>query len=283
MSAEPVILSAGRLYCDVIFTGLPRMPTPGTEVFCDGVGFHVGGGAAITAGHLGALGNRTALAATLPAPPIDALILGELAAPGVDLTLCHPAPVDAAPQMTVALAHNGERAFVTHRTGPAIPDISADAARNLGVTHIHIGEMTTLVEHPGLLTLARELDATLSLDCSWDDHLDPAKIEILLPKVDVFLPNEAEAGMLQQLGISNPFARTTVIKRGKDGALAICGDRRLHAPAKPAKVLDTTGAGDAFNAGFLDAWLRKAPLEACLAAGNARGAEAVTYRGGLRL
>ncbi len=283
MTQDPTILCVGRLYCDVIFTGLPRMPTPGTEVFCDGVGFHTGGGAPITAGHMAGLGNRTALATILPAPPIDKLILHELTGAGVDLSLCDKAPSDVEPQMTVALAHNSERAFVTHRSGPAIPDIDLDAAREMGVSHIHVGEMTTLIEHPGLLNIAKELGATLSLDCSWDDDFDPARIELLLPRVDVFLPNEAEAQLLRNMGLSEPFAKLTAIKQGRNGALGITGETRVYSKGKSTLVTDTTGAGDAFNAGFLTAWLAGEPLNACLCAGNAKGAEAVTYRGGIRL
>ena len=281
MSAPPVILCLGRFYCDVIFTGLPRMPSPGTEVFCEGVGFHAGGGAAITAAHLTALGNATALAAILPGPPMGDLILHELTDPGVNLDLCETANPGTEPQMTVALTQGGERAFVTHRAGPAIPKISAAAAKALGVTHIHLGEMTTLIDHPDVLDLARALGATLSLDCSWDEELDLHRVEALLPRIDVFLPNAAEAQLLRDMGLSEPFAPLTVVKEGEAGATAYAAETPLHAPAHPARVIDTTGAGDAFNAGFLDAWLQKEPLVVCLEAGNAAGAKAVSYRGGI--
>ena len=56
-SGHANVLCVGRLYCDLIFTDLPRMPTAGTEVFAGGMGLHAGGGAAITAGHLSALGH----------------------------------------------------------------------------------------------------------------------------------------------------------------------------------------------------------------------------------
>ena len=63
MSDLATVLSVGRLYCDLIFTDLPRMPTMGTEVYAGGFGVHAGGGAFITAAHLAALGHPSALSA----------------------------------------------------------------------------------------------------------------------------------------------------------------------------------------------------------------------------
>lgn len=282
MGTLPNILSVGRLYCDVIFTGLPRLPSPGTEVFADGVGLHAGGGAAITAGHLSALGHKTTLAAYLPPAPFVDRIVDELQGLGVDLSLCQPPDATTAPQMTVALAHGDERAFVTHRAGPAFPPLAPGTLRDAGIAHVHIGEAATLNDAPQLVEIARAAGATLSLDCSWDDDLDAGKIAGLLPAIDVFLPNSAEVRLLRDLGVPEPFAKLTVIKEGKDGATALCCDgAKTHAPAKPVQVVDTTGAGDAFNAAFLSAWLQKRPIADCVDAGNAKGAEAVGYRGGL--
>lgn len=282
MSNLSNVLSVGRLYCDVIFTGLPRLPTPGTEVFADGVGLHAGGGAAITAGHLAALGHKTSLAAYLPPAPFLNRVVGELQGLGVDLTLCQTSDGGDAPQMTVALAHGDERAFVTHRAGPAFPPFAPDTLRDAGITHVHIGEAATLNDAPQLVEIARAAGASLSLDCSWDDDLDAGKIAGLLPEIDVFLPNSAEVRLLRDLGVPEPFAKLTVIKEGKDGATALCSDgTETHAHAKAVEVVDTTGAGDAFNAAFLNAWLQRKPIADCVDAGNAKGAEAVGYRGGL--
>ncbi|MCV6594696.1 MAG: PfkB family carbohydrate kinase [Silicimonas sp.] len=277
----PKVLCVGRLYCDMIFTDLPRLPTAGTEVFAGGLGLHAGGGAAITAGHLAALGHRAALAAYLPGAGFGAAVRAELDPLGIDLSLCAEAPGGLDPQVTVAMVQAGERAFVTRRIGAAFPALSADALQAAGVTHLHLGEATTLIDNPDLIALARGVGATLSLDCSWDDGLDAAALARLLPQVDVFLPNGAEARFLRNAGVGLGGAPLTVIKEGERGARAVTAEREWHAPARIANVVDTTGAGDAFNAGFLGAWLQKAPLPDCLAAGNASGANSITRRGGL--
>ena len=102
-----------------------------------------------------------------------------------------------------------------------------------------------------------------------------------IASVDLFLPNSAEAEALNQNGIAASPLVACIIKRGDQGAVAIAaGGARLSAPACTATVQDTTGAGDAFNAGFLSAWLADRPLVECLARANHCGALAVARLGG---
>jgi len=275
------ILSVGRVYCDLIFTDVPRLPSMGTEVFAGGLGLHAGGGAPITAAHLAALGRPSWLAATLPAVPFDALVRADLAAAGVQTELCRAAPPGAEPQVTVVITDAQDRAFLTRRAGPAAAAPSPQELRRLGLRHLHVGELATLIEMPELLDLAREAGLSVSLDCSWDDAITAAAAP-LIAAVDVFLPNAAEAERLEGLGLARPFAPLTVIKCGAAGARAETGEPAgaQQVAAQPVEAADTTGAGDAFNAGFLDAWLEGCPLPACLAAGNRAGARAIATRGG---
>ncbi|MEO0388888.1 MAG: carbohydrate kinase family protein [Pseudomonadota bacterium] len=280
MTGRPGVLAVGRLYCDLIFTGLPRLPSMGTEVFAGGLGLYPGGGAVITAAHLAELGRPAALSAIVPAPPFDAAMMAAIEAASIDVGLSARAEPGADPQLTVALADAGDRAFVTRRVGPAAPPLSAAELLGQGFGHLHIGELATLVERPELLALAREAGLTVSLDCGWDDGLEASAARSLIPAVDVFLPNAAEVALLENLGVPGPWAPLTAIKCGADGARAEVDGHVITAPTRAVPVVDTTGAGDAFNAGFLDAWLDGGPVAACLAAGNAKGAEAVQRAGG---
>lgn len=280
MSNHPVVLSVGRLYCDLIFTDLPRMPTMGTEVYAGEFGVHAGGGAFITAAHLASLGHTSALAAMLPAQPFGGLLRDDLMRAGLDLGLCQTQSADQDPQVTVALVGENDRAFVTRRSGPALPPLEAGDLRKIGAAHLHIGELATLVERPEIIDVARAAGATISLDCSWDDGLGADDISAVLPKVDLFLPNASEVQHLAEIGVPSELFPLTAIKQGAQGATVLTGGARIHLPAKPVHVVDPTGAGDAFNAGFVSAWLDGAPPEACLRAGNAQGARAIARRGG---
>lgn len=272
------VLCAGRLYADLVFTGLPRMPTPGTETFAAGASLHAGGGAFITAAWLAALGREARLAAVLPAEPFGAAIAEEIARAGVAAAPLAPAPAGADPQVTVAMAHAGDRAFLTRRAGPALPAIDLAAP---GLAHLHLGELASLAEAPGLLRAARAAGLTISLDCAWDDGVT-AQAARLAREVDVFLPNAEEAARLAALGVEpGQGGALWVVKDGSCGALAHPpGGRAMACPAHAARVIDATGAGDAFDAGFLDLWLAGAPLAACLDRGAACGAAAVSRAGG---
>ena len=104
---------------------------------------------------------------------------------------------------------------------------------------------------------------------------DPAFLDRARP-VDLLLPNEDE---FAALGGDLPGVKEFVIKRGRDGASWSDGRRTLTTKAVPVDdVIDTTGAGDAFAAGFLSAW--PGDPEAALAAGVALAAQAVAQEGG---
>lgn len=278
------ILCAGRLYCDLVFTDVPRLPTMGTETFAGGLGLHTGGGAFITAVTLAKLGQQSSLLSTFPAAPFDKLTESEILQNEISVDLCAVAPEGSDPQITVAIASDCDRAFLSRKSGSALPTIHADEMNDFD--HLHIGELRTLKEHPDLIKLAREAGLTISLDCGWDDELmadangDVSGLADLIAHVDIFLPNEMESSQLKLLGISPSTSPLTVVKCGSNGARAHIGSETIQADTWPVDVIDATGAGDAFNGGFIYEWLRSSSLEQCLQTGNACGAAAVQGRGG---
>jgi sugar/nucleoside kinase (ribokinase family) len=276
------ILCTGRLYCDLVMSALSGQPEPGQEVYAGGLVLAAGGGAYITAAYLAALGRDVGLAAVLPAEPFAGAIAAELAEAGLDLGACDYAPPGLDPQITVALVAGGDRAFVTRRSGVAVPAGLAAALDSGAWDHLHIGELATLAEVPDLVARARAAGASVSVDCAWDaDILGRADLPALLAGVDVFLPNRAEAEALARHAPLADHAALVVVKDGAAGAVAH-GQTRVHRPARPVAVVDTVGAGDAFNAGFLDRWLDGAALDVCLDAGAQTAAVALARHGGAR-
>lgn len=277
------VLCVGRLYCDLIFTGLESLPTAGEERFAAGLSLHAGGGAYITSAWLVSLGRNASLMATLPVEPFASLVKTELLNSGVDDSLCDKADSLSDPQITVAMAQGGDRAFLTRRAGSALPERNFTEALGVlpGLCHVHIGELTTAIEFPHIIKIAREAGMTVSLDCGWDELAMRNKaVADIVQSVDVFLPNRAEVASLKEHGTCLNGHPLCVVKEGAQGA-SIRGDAgRLRSPACKVEVLDTTGAGDAFNAGFLHSWLLGEPPEQCLVAGNACGATAVSTVGG---
>ena len=141
---------------------------------------------------------------------------------------------------------------------------------------------------PDLFARARRAGLSTSLDTGFDprERWDGGLRETLR-ETDLFFPNEVELKALS--GCDDPAegiralanGRTRVVaKLGKDGAMALDGDQLIQVPAYPVETVDTTGAGDSFNAGFLHRWLQGAPLVECLRLGAACGALSTRALGG---
>jgi len=296
MSGGPVpgweVLTVGDVFVDLVLSGFVRWPAPGEEVQAESMSREVGGGAAITACGLARLEVRTGLFAAVGG---DGDWLRErIREHGVDPT---PLQIDEAETtaVTVAVSTREDRSFFTYaganRRLPSLLASGAPGRRLLReARHVHFA----LPIDPRLLTeLAAELRAlgtTISLDVGWvEDWLrDPASLAAL-SSVDLFLPNEREgeamtgevapAAMLARFAAAG--ARMVVLKCGPQGALACTGGEVVAALPPLVTPVDTTGAGDCFDAGFLAAWRRRLPLTTCLEVGNLCGALSTTVPGGL--
>ena len=139
---------------------------------------------------------------------------------------------------------------------------------------------------PALLARAHELGLTTSADTG-HDPAETWQIDGLLEELDVFLPNEVEARALTGAAtaaeaLERLLARvpTVAVKRGAAGALAGRGSERVDVPGFAVQAIDTTGAGDAFDAGFLASLLAGEDLAACVRRGNACGALTAVHVGG---
>jgi sugar/nucleoside kinase (ribokinase family) len=105
--------------------------------------------------------------------------------------------------------------------------------------------------------------------------------------IDVLFANEEEAMLLTgaadldgSIARLQPLVSTLIVTRGAAGALAIENGRQVQISAAPVeRVVDTTGAGDLFAAGFLAARCRARPLERCLEAGALAAAEVISHFG----
>jgi len=126
------------------------------------------------------------------------------------------------------------------------------------------------------------------MDCAQIDvTLDTPGVVDALRMVDVFAPNETEALQLtgtdtidDALDVLAALTPLIVLKQGPKGATARRGDHSVHVPALDGlDIVDTTGAGDCFNAGFLHAFLRGEELERCLQLGNIVGGLSTGARG----
>lgn len=281
------VLVLGDYYCDLIFAGLPHMPALGEEVF--GARFEMApGGAFIPAVALRRLGVRVGWAADFGDDLFSAFVLERARAEGLDASLfrLHGQPVR---RISVAASFPHDRAFLTYadpnpaRLRDHIKTLCRARARLAYLNGLFYGPTADMARR-----LLRRRGMQIVMECqSTGETLDNPAVRRAIEGVDAFMPNSVEAQQLT--GASNTLEAMdaladlcplVVIKDGPAGAHAAAGGRRYHAPSLPVTPLDTTGAGDCFNAGFVKAWLEGLPVETCLQWGNVCGGLSTTALGG---
>jgi sugar/nucleoside kinase (ribokinase family) len=287
------VLGIGELNLDLILTGLKSMPETGREILAEDCRLVLGSSTAICTCGLARLGMRSAFCARIGKDRFGAQAKEALESYGIDVSGVIEDDV-LATGLTVALNHGGDRALVTYLgcidalQASDISDALLSSAR-----HIHVGSFFLQSRlRPGLATLferAHGFGTTTSLDAGWDDSgVWDYGLQEVLRYTDVFLPNESEAACIT--GFQDPVlaaealarsVRVAVVKCGRDGAVSSSAGRTFRCAAVPGVVpVDTTGAGDSFNAGYLYGFLAGMTPDACLAYGNACGAVSVTRIGG---
>ena len=137
--------------------------------------------------------------------------------------------------------------------------------------------------------MAKDLGLTTSLDTQWDP-LEQWDINLpkLLPLVDVFIPNQDEILALTKqknvfaaIDAIKKFSNIIVVKMGNKGSVAHFQDQLFEVPSYlNSAVVDTIGAGDSFDAGFVSRFVKGRNLESCLKFANLAGAINTTAAGG---
>lgn len=285
-------LVAGELYVDLILSGFDFWPEPGQEAYAKHFRRDIGGGAAITASGLATLGMNTGIFAVAGADHHD-WMSARLIERGVDTSEMLVDPIEPT-AFTVAVSGPEDRAFFTYvgsnRRFPRALGESAQAGHLARARHVHLAYAPSWNMAEELFADIRESGCTLSLDAGWhEDWLTDPRAPDLLPLVDVFFPNEMEAARMT--GARDPnemlkrFAdaglRCVALKLGAAGSASLCGGDLMFVPAIEVDPVDTTGAGDCFNAGFLYGWLKGETLENCLRIGNVCGGLSTEEFGGI--
>ncbi len=285
------VIVAGEANPDLILTSVPPLELDQEKLARD-MYLVLGGSSAITAHNLARLGARTGFVGVVGDDFLGRFIEEKLRAAGVDLSFLRKLP-RAKTGLTVWHTRGRRRAGVTFLGAIARLRAAHVPSRYLArARHLHVGAYFLLEnlqpELPRLFRRARRLGLTTSLDCNYDPREQwDSGLHQTLALTDVFFPNEDEARRITGLRDLRAaarqlarHARIVVVKRGARGVLVAAGDRLFRVPAVKTRVVETTGAGDSFNAGFLARFVRGASLEECAAAGVRAGARAVTRVGG---
>lgn len=282
----------GDVNIDVVVPGVESLPEPGSEVDVPVMETFVGGGAALFALGLAKLGLKPVFQGSIGKDMYGEYIRSLFVQLGVDDCLL----LDSDSKKTgISLSFTTEkdRCFLTYRgTNEGLSLKHLDLNQLPGAKHVHVTGYEGATNHAEYLDMLTKIhamgDVTVSFDVGWDmTGVWYEGIYELLPMIDVLFMNETECRHYTRTDNVETGARKlaekagmAVIKLGKDGAMAIRDGKKYFAPAYKVAAVDTTGAGDSFNAGFVYGFLQGLPMEECLKCGNGCGALSVTKLGG---
>ncbi len=282
----------GEFFLDLVFYKLPSAPKMGEEVKTAHFAEFPGGGLATTALVAARLGTPTAVLTRVGTdaqtnPAWQKLVQGGIYAGACEFSAKFPTA------MTVCAAYNGDRMMITH-------DVINQRLHTLllrpavrrqfhNARHLHLAcALQPLQTWIPAIRKLRSQGLTISTDIGWNPEvLQSPRLPALLRQCDFTFPNELEArAMTAEKSVERAarklahWVRVPVVKLGRDGCIAVQDGKLLRAKSIHVRAADATGAGDAFNGGFLHGYLSGWSIEDCLRAGNICGAMATTRPGG---
>jgi sugar/nucleoside kinase (ribokinase family) len=285
------VIVVGSYSVDLIFTGLSDFPQLGKDIV--GRDFKMTPGEAfISAISMHRLGVKVGWAADFGNDDFSRFALECARNEGLDesLFVIHDQPYR---RISVAASFPKDNAFITFydpdpQVPAAIPAILKSQSKVLFIPGLYSGN---LLDAGSKIIRAKKMKLVMDGNSSAGDILGKTResnaIRKAIKSTDIFLPNAKEARRLtseqdlvvaiQKIGELCPIV---IIKDGSNGSYAYMNNELIHVPAISVDVLDTTGAGDNFNAGFLCAWLEGQPMQTCLKWGNIVGGLSTTALGG---
>jgi sugar/nucleoside kinase (ribokinase family) len=285
------LLVLGDANPDLVLSG-DVVPAFGqAERLVDDARLVLGGSGAITACGAARLGLRTAFVGVVGDDPFGRFVLDQLRERGVDADACVVEP-GRPTGLSVILSRGDDRAILTSMG--TIPDLRA-AAVDPGLVssarHVHASSYFLLrdlqQDLPALFDAAHQAGASTSVDPNWDPQERWDGVIELLDRTDLFFPNSHEARAITGIDDMEVAAEAlaehgsvVAVKFGQGGGLAVFDDEVARSEAIGAEVVDTTGAGDTFDAGFIAGRLQGWPLARCLALAVACGSLSTRAAGG---
>lgn len=287
------VLSVSDMCVDLVLSGNIRPQFKQVEQLIESYSLEMGGSANIFASQFAKLGGKSGLVGFVGKDGFGNFLLEKLNDSGVDTSLVKVHP-QIKTGISAILAEPGDRAILTYLgTIDAVcpEDLTSDILGNCRHWHIASYFLLNQLRHSwgNWLDRCQRAGMTISLDTNWDPEDRWNGVWELLPRLDVFLPNENEALAIagendlmaagRKLSALGPLV---AIKCGSQGAMAFKdGKYWTRAGETVARVVDAVGAGDNFDAGFLFAWLKGWEMEKALELGSRCAISSLGAAGGI--
>jgi sugar/nucleoside kinase (ribokinase family) len=283
----------GEINPDLILYGLPQRLKPEQEYLIEGFRLTLGSSSAIFAHNLSVLGTRVGMISKIGADPLGKTAFDSLAKAGVDVTHVLAASSATSTGLTVILAQPEQRFILTY-PGTMFELSYEDLDLNyiFSARHLHLSSyFLHKALRPRIADLFRAAKAK-GLSTSLDTNDDPedkwsGDLTNVLPFVDILFPNEREAKKIaatddlkQAVKKLSQVCGSVVVKLGAKGAIARKGTEEWQRDATPVTAVDSVGAGDSFDAGYIHRFLQGATPQQCLEYAGIAGALSATRQGG---
>ena len=277
------IAGYGATNVDLLFGGMSRIPQEGEEIYAESFSLQLGGGYPATMINLGRLGIPCKIQTFLGSDMFSEFAKKQYEAAGVK-PLCLKSDVSIPVNVTSAAITKTDRAFTSYSDCPKMTekDMETVYEASLGARFVFVSD--------DLLPIYPELKrhgSILIYDTGWRDDMSEDSMQEILKLVDYYTPNSKEA--MKITGTDTPekaiislsrYFDYPVVKLDKDGCMYMQNGKINIVPAvKGIHCIDTTGAGDAFLAGFVYGLYHNVPIETAVLYGNRTGAASVTQMG----
>ena len=287
------VICLGQFTADVIVRPVEKLPDRGRSKLVDRIELHNGGCACNSAITLAKLGTKVGVIGRIGRDSFGNFLTSLMRKQGIDTNGLKIDPLIPTSSTVVLVDSDGERSFLHYLGANAhltIDDVDFDLIRKAKILHVTTFFVPKLDGKPvaDILKKAKKIGVTTSLDTAWDEKgkwLDI--LEFSFKHIDIFLPNIEEARMITNKRKPEEISETLLsygikvvgLKMGSEGCYVRSADKEVFVPPVRVKVVDTTGAGDAFVAGFLTGWLKGWNLETIGWLANTTGAVCVTAMG----
>lgn len=274
-----IVSGAGNTNVDLLYTGMPRVPQEGEEIYAQGFSMQLGGGIPATLITLGRLGVPSHIQTFLGQDMFSRFAKEQFENSGVwPLNLYEGAGM--AINLTSAVITAKDRAFISYTEGVEVTenDRARVAAASEGAAVVLMDERFLPI-YPSL----KDKGSLMVFDRGWDDSLSLETLAPTLQLADFYTPNDKEALKITGAKTVSEAARklaevldTVIIKLGSRGCLVYeAGRERVVGAIPHVRAVDATGAGDAFLAGFVYGLYHGVDIDRAVLYGNITGAACV--------
>ena len=275
------VAGIGSTNIDLLYSGLEKLPNEGEEIYSKDFSLQLGGGVPATLINLGRLGIPAKIATELGDDMFSRFAAEQFNKHGVaPRNLCNG--TDMPLNITSAMITSRDRTFLSYGNG----NVEATASALEKAYEMCRGAKIVIMQVGGFLPVYKKLKSEgtiLVFDCGWDENLSLETYKEYLTIAEYYTPNQKEALKITNTDTPEKAAEAlsayfdkVVIKLDKDGCLGMeNGKSFIAAPIPDIQCVDSTGAGDAFLAGFIYGLFYDYSFKDCIKFGNITGGKCV--------